>query len=442
MRDLVEVIPCLESHRGAPAVVDEAGESVTWDALAARVDRRARALTQGETVLLHEGDAFERVVDVLACERAGALAVVVLPRVPRAVAIEHARRVERAVAERARTHDDVTGLSIAVMTSGSTRAPRAVLIDGDALLTSARSASAHIAFERGHRWLLSLSLAHVGGLGVLARARLGGGALALPPQGTGLADALRATRATHVSLVAAQLQDLVEKGPRNHRFEDTKNIKAALIGGGPVGESLLARATQLPLAQTWGMSETCAQVATSALGAPSTCGAPLPGRSVRVGADGELLVKGGAFARLVVEEETAKPLAFDEDGFFHTRDRGEVQSDGHVVVLGRLDTVFISGGENVQPELIERALASHPTVARSLVVPVPHARYGQRPFAFVDVAGEKLNERSLRAHLAERLARHEIPDAFALWPSTLREGKPSRPQFAERARALIEERAR
>lgn len=441
MRDLTEVIPCLDAHGTAPAVVDEEGRVHTWGEIADRVRRRARDLMVGDVVLLHEGDAFSRVVDLLACEHAEALAVVVLPRVPAPVASAHARRIERAVAARAASHDDVRGLSVAVLTSGSTRAPRAAVLDGDALLSSARSANAHIAFHEGHRWLLSLSLAHVGGLGVLARARLDGGALAIHPAGRDLAVALSAARATHVSLVAAQLVDLVDASRRAKQLDACENLEVALVGGGPVPDALIARSAHLPVVQTWGMTETCAQVATGVVGQASTCGPPLAGRTVRVGESGELLVKGGAFARFIVDDESMAPLPFDEAGFFHTRDRGALTAEGHVVVHGRLDTVFISGGENVQPELIEGVLGLHPAVRRALVVPVPHPRFGERPFAFVDVGSQTLDEGALRVHLSERLARHELPDHFAPWPPGEADGKPSRPHFAARARALVDERS-
>jgi O-succinylbenzoic acid--CoA ligase len=453
MRDVAALFPALALAPSAPALVDADGTVLNWDVLTRVVVARAREIENNEpharTHLLHASTSRALVVDIWASQLASQVPVFVHPRVPEARSRALFDDVTRALAGAARdqpspSQTPLAGASLSprvdepanaavVFTSGSTRAPRGVLLSLAAMRESARAANAHIAFSPGERWLLGLPLVHVGGLGILERARVGGGAVVIPPVGHTLTQAVLVRAITHLSLVSAQLLDAVEQ-----QMHTSATLKAVLVGGGPVSPALLARARALPLAQTWGMTETCAQVATSAPFAPETCGLPLAGREVRVSPDGELLVRGGALASGLIDDDGLRALPLDDDGFLHTRDRGALTAEGHVVVHGRIDTVFISGGENIQPELVEQALLEHPHVRRALVVPVAHARFGARPVAFVEAqSGSVVDERVLTGHLEQRLARHEVPDAFLPWPVDDAGGKPSRPHFAARAALLL-----
>lgn len=73
----------------------------------------------------------------------------------------------------------------------------------------------------------------------------------------------------------------------------------------------------------------------------------------------------------------------NEQGWFATRDRGEWH-DGRLTILGRMDNLFFSGGEGIQPEALERVIATHPQVSQAFVVPLDDAEYGQRPVAVVE----------------------------------------------------------
>ena len=107
---------------------------------------------------------------------------------------------------------------------------------------------------------------------------------------------------------------------------------------------------------------------------------------------------------------------FDEDGWYHTRDRGQLNEDGSLTVLGRLDNMFISGGENVYPAEIESVLSAHPSVMEAAVVGVPHETWGEIGRAFVVVA-DGYNEKDLRFFLAERLAKYKLPRSIIVLES-------------------------
>ena len=73
----------------------------------------------------------------------------------------------------------------------------------------------------------------------------------------------------------------------------------------------------------------------------------------------------------------------DEDGWFHTKDLGELDENHQLVVKGRIDNMFISGGENIHPENIERAMVQAFDIRQVVVVPKPDSEFGARPIAFV-----------------------------------------------------------
>ena len=99
----------------------------------------------------------------------------------------------------------------------------------------------------------------------------------------------------------------------------------------------------------------------------------------------------------------------------HRRYRGRWDKAGRLVVIGRRDNLFISGGENIYPEEIEFALLALSGVHQAVVVPLSHREYGQRPVAFVD--GNLGQVDGWRKALAERLPSYKIPDRFLPWPA-------------------------
>jgi O-succinylbenzoic acid--CoA ligase len=174
----------------------------------------------------------------------------------------------------------------------------------------------------------------------------------------------------------------------------------------------------------------------------------LPHRALRIDADaetseggetgpGEILFGGAVLFRGYVEPDGDGDVrldpARDEDGWYPSGDRGRIDAEGRLRVIGRVDRLFISGGENIQPEEIEAALQQADGIDRAVVVPVSHAEYGQRPVAFVRAADWNPNE--WRRHLAARLPGFKIPDAFEPLPAQAVEGRMKVDRHALRTRA-------
>ena len=88
-------------------------------------------------------------------------------------------------------------------------------------------------------------------------------------------------------------------------------------------------------------------------------------------------------------------------------------------MTGRRDSMFISGGENIHPEEIEKALLSIKGIEQAMVVPKDDKEFGQRPIAFIKFAGEVIADDALIQSLQTLLPRFKIPTAFYPWPQNL-----------------------
>lgn len=321
-------------------------------------------------------------------------------------------------------------LSNMILTSGSSGTPKAVVHRLGNHLASARGSSTLIPLDEACGWLLSLPLFHVGGYAILFRVFLAGAALVLDDRAQPLKARLERQPITHLSLVPTQLWRLLAQGfdPASTR------LRELLLGGAAIPEPLVSRLRAMGLSPkvSYGLSEMGSQVCTHACTEPpagaGVVGRPLPGRELCI-RQGEICVRGATlFAGYFEAGRLERPL--DAEGWFHTRDKGRLTATGELVVEGRLDNLFISGGENIQPEAIEQRLVDHPAVAQALVVPIPSEEWGQRPAAFIDWHGEPVPAAELAAWIRASLPGFMVPDRWLPWPDLAGNLKPSRTRLA------------
>ena len=315
--------------------------------------------------------------------------------------------------------------SVIIETSGSSGAPRLIELGIDALVVSAQIGARAIAFGAGDLWHASLPATHIGGLMIHVRSLVLGGGVRYGVAPKYWADL---NGVTHISLVAAQLARLLDDP-----HEAPSTLKAVMLGGGPSSQSLRDRALRqgLPMFATYGMTETASQVATGpiAIGDATTlAGAPLPGIQVTIdSSNNEILIASPTLARGTLVNGALVPFTVP----LRTRDVGSIDTQGRLHIAGRLDAMFISGGRNIQPEIIERALADLPCVSSSCVFGIAHEKWGMRPVAFVQLGAEP--GISFAAFLRERLEPYLIPDAFYEIPiEETSRMKHSRAEFARR----------
>ncbi len=314
--------------------------------------------------------------------------------------------------------------AVIVYTSGSGGAPKPAALSFENLHHNAVQSNRNIEVNPGDAWSLSLPLFHVSGLGVVFRCLAGGGAIAIPGRDEDLPEAVVKYRVTHVSLVATQLFRLIQFGSGLNALRKTKAI---LLGGSAIPESLIRSAidNRLPIYTTYGMTEMASQITTTrpneSVEALLTSGRPLDPNAVKLSPDGEILVRGECLFKGYIEDNVTR-LDLIEGSWFATGDRGAFNAKGCLTVFGRKDNQFISGGENIQPEEIEKFLALLDGVEEAVVVPVADDEFGQRPVAFVKAEGHyTLDARTVAEALARHLPGYKIPRSFYPWPDHLPE---------------------
>ncbi|WP_420912793.1 o-succinylbenzoate--CoA ligase [Chimaeribacter arupi] len=422
-----------------PALHGES-EPYNWRQLAAELDRRAagyqaQGVLEGSGVALRGKNSLALLLDYLALIQCGARVLVLNPQLPAALLAqllpgltlaflrEHAAPVTTPVpplypprhapapCHVAPVAFSPSRLATLTLTSGSSGLPKAAAHSLAAHLASAAGVLARIPFPADACWLLSLPLFHVSGQGIVWRWLRAGAALAVRPQWP-LADALAGC--THASLVPTQLWRLLEQG----RVPET--LRAVLLGGAAIPTSLTDRAEQAGI-RCWcgyGMTEMASTVCAKRADARPGVGLPLAGCEISL-VDEEVLIRAPGQAAGYWRDGVLHPLA-DSEGWYHSRDRGVMEA-GELRILGRLDNLFFSGGEGIQPEEIERVLARHPQVTQAFVVPVNDVQFGQRPVAVLETAAA-LHPEQLAHWLAPQVPRFQLPVAYYPLPASLKQG--------------------
>jgi O-succinylbenzoic acid--CoA ligase len=370
------------THADHPAVVGD-GFSVTYRELSEAVDE----VKPGTAVVAEAWRSLHFVQVFHACARYGGVLVPTDPRDP-----------NPPIWLEGEPGDTV------LFTSGTTGAPKPVVLTRANHEASAIASAWNVGVAPDDRWLCVLPLHHVGGLAILWRSVIYGTTVVLHERFDAAAAvaAIESGEVTLASLVPTMLRRMRDAGLRG-----PGRLRALLLGGGPVPRDLLewAAAAGLPALQTYGMTETASQIATlraeEAVLHHGSAGRPLLGVELRIGEDGEILVRGPMVA--------ASALA--DDGWLHTRDRGRLDEDGFLHVEGRLDDVIVTGGENVMAGEVEDALMAHPAVADAAVAGRPDAEWGQAVTAWV-VLATHVPDGELAAHCRRLVSPHKVPKSF------------------------------
>ena len=266
------------------------------------------------------------------------------------------------------------GFGLVVHTSGTTGVPRPIRLSHAQIQANSDAVTSVI--EPG-RWLCPLPLSHIGGLMVVLRSWLTRTTAVIGPADT--------PDVTVASLVPTQLARLIDRPP-------PASLECVMLGGAPADPTLLTRARDAgwPVRPSYGLTQACSAVALADVGDTETSGRPLPGLTIELAHDGEIIVSGASVA----------------GGTHATGDLGAFTDDGRLVVHGRKVDTIVSGGENVMPQEVEAVLLSHPAVAEAAVVGRPDPEWGEAVTAFVVLRADAPD---LRAFARERLAPFKVP---------------------------------
>ncbi|MCW8328297.1 o-succinylbenzoate--CoA ligase [Photobacterium sp. SDRW27] len=314
------------------------------------------------------------------------------------------------------------------LTSGSTGQPKAVVHSAQSQLASAAGLLEWMDFDEQDSWLLSLPLFHISGLAIVWRWLYRGAKLVVA--GAAQLDGALA-KVTHASLVPTQLQRLLET--REKAQAPSLTLKQVLLGGAviPVSLTKQAEAAGIHCWCGYGMTEMGSTVTAKRADASAGVGAVLPNRELTL-KDGEILVRGKTLCIGYYRNKTIFPVA--EDEWFATKDLG-CWHDEELHILGRADNMFISGGENIQPEEIEKVLLAHSDVKQAFVLPVDDIEFGQRPVAIVETqqALDNVLREELHSYMESRVTGFRRPVAYYVLPEALAAGgiKVSRKRLAE-----------
>ncbi len=348
-------------------------------------------------------------------------------------------------APRPRDPPEVPGRVVAfLLTSGSSGPPRALGFGRDAFAASAAAVTRRLALTPHDRWGLCLSLGHIGGLSLVVRAVMNGSSVRLwrSFHADSVTRAALAGEVTHLAIVPVMLRRILErlKGRRAPVIPQT--LRCVLVGGAAASPGLLDEAWRagLPVATTWGMTETASQIATAppelARRLPGTVGRPLRGVEVAAGPGGALMVRGPTLASVVIRRPggVAEPLRTGAGGWYVTRDVGRIDDEGLVWIEGRRDAIIVSGGLNVSPREVERVIETLPGVAEAVVFGVPSDEWGEVVAAVVERDGPGVSAADIDRHCRARLARGRCPTHIVVADGLPRTwtGKVMRARVAER----------
>ena len=309
--------------------------------------------------------------------------------------------------------DDVVAVVATSGTTGSERAVgdseaeaagdwtgKGVELTRSGMEDGARAYCEALGADSSDRWLGCLPMHHVAGLAVIPRSRFTGipltvldrfdiGAVARAPSIHG---------ASLVLLVPTMLHRLLDAGAalREYRW--------VLVGAGPLPAALRTRCAdeQVRVLNTYGMTE--------AWGGVAFDGVPIGGIDVTVAADGEILVRGPLLMKGYRLRPDLTAAAFDDDGWYHTGDIGELNG-GRLTVTDRRVDIVKSGGVSVSPTAVEHVLAQHSGVKDVVVVGRDDPEWGERVVACVvpvDPASPPTLD-DLRAFARDHLTASHLP---------------------------------
>ena len=310
-----------------------------------------------------------------------------------------------------------------VYTSGSTGAPKGVVLTQSALVANAKMSIEAHAMTASDVVLNVLPLFHVGGLNILPTPAFSLGATVLLHRSfdpsRALSDLSRSTLAITVPTV---LQALMEQP--DWATADLSALRAISVGSTDVPRAQIdaLHRRDIPAVQIYGATETCPlaiyQTTATAIDTAGSIGRAgcacdirlvgPDGQDVPDGTPGEIWVRGDNTLRGYWRdaEETARAL---QDGWFRTGDVASRDASGLYWFADRIKHVIISGGENIYPAEVERVLRTHPGIREVAVVGQPDPTWGETPVAVVVARDANLTGDQVLASLKGRLARYKHP---------------------------------
>jgi long-chain acyl-CoA synthetase len=150
-------------------------------------------------------------------------------------------------------------------------------------------------------------------------------------------------------------------------------VEAAISGGAPLGERLghFYRGAGIRVLEGYGLTETTAGATLNLTSSHrvGSVGKPIPGTTIKIAEDGEVLIKGPIVMQGYWQNDAANKEVFDSNGYFKSGDLGKIDEEGYLSIVGRKKELIVTaGGKNVAPAVLEDRLRSHPLISQCMVV--------------------------------------------------------------------------
>jgi HIP---CoA ligase len=310
-------------------------------------------------------------------------------------------------------------LSDVMFTSGTTGRSKGAMTSHERTLGVARAWARCTGLTARDRYLVVSPFFHTFGYKAGLLACLVSGAALVPQAVFDAGQAMRLIEAERITVlpgaptIYVSILDHPARGS-----SDLSSLRLAVTGAADVPVALVERMRRELSFETvltgYGLTE--AVVATMCRpGDPpavvsATSGRAAAGFEVRIGGDGEILLRGPNLMLGYLDDPVATSLAIDADGWLHTGDAGRLDEAGYLAITGRIKDMYICGGFNVYPAEVEQVLARLGGVAEAAVIGVPDPRLGEVGRAFVVLRpGHVLAEADVLAFCRERLANYKVP---------------------------------
>jgi len=327
-------------------------------------------------------------------------------------------------AEFATLHQDADDLAALLYSSGTTGVPKGIMLTHSNLLRNTEALVEAWGFTDADRLLHALPIFHVHGLFVaIGCVLLSGGSMRWLPA----YDAQQVIKFLPECTVLMGVPTYYTRLLAEDSFtaDVAENVRLFISGSAPLLQETFVefeKRTGQRILERYGMTETNMNTSNPLHGLrkPGTVGPPLPGVEARVcddegnvleiGETGNLQVRGpNVFVGYwKMPEKTAED--FTSDGYFDTGDKGTIDSDGYISIVGRAKDVVITGGLNVYPKEIELFIDDLPGVKESAVIGVAHADFGEAVVAVVvSEQGGQLTEEDIISQARDQLANFKVP---------------------------------
>jgi len=305
-----------------------------------------------------------------------------------------------------------------IYTSGTTGFPKGVVHTYRNHWSSAIGSALNLGLDANDKWLAMLPIFHVSGLSIFMKSVIYGMPVLLFKkfQVEKVNQAIIEQGVTIVSVVTVMLQQLLEGLGKN---QYPTSFRCMLLVGGPVPKPLLEKAKdhQVPVFQSYGMTETSSQIVTlspsDAFRKIGSAGKPLFTAQLDIidpdiEGVGEIYVKGPMVTKGYYNNLTATTAAI-HDHWLTTGDLGYVDEEGFLYVMDRRSDLIISGGENVYPAEVEAVLTGMNHIKEVGVVGVDDDTWGQVPVAFVVKTQASVTAKELIDYAQQKLAMYKVP---------------------------------